>query len=96
MAKITITPESLRNRASSLGNQNQTHRDTYSRINSLIQNLVSEWTGEAQTAFLMAFEGNKPTFEKFGTDIDSFVKLMNDAANRMEQTDQDLKSKMAI
>jgi WXG100 family type VII secretion target len=65
-------------------------------MEGLVRNLISEWTGEAQTAFLQTFEGNKPSFEKFGTDIDTFARLMDDSANRMEQTDQELKSKMVI
>ena len=96
MANIKVTPESLRTQAQSLNKFNDTHRQTYHSMDSLVHNLVSEWTGEAQAAFLSTFEGNRASFEKFGTDIDTFVKLMNDTANRMEQTDQELKSKMAI
>jgi WXG100 family type VII secretion target len=96
MANIKITPESLRTRAATLGNQNQTHREAYGKMDSLVHNLVGEWTGEAQSAFLATFEGNKSSFEKFGTDIEKFVQLMKNTADRMEQTDQDLKAKMAI
>ncbi|MDR2180684.1 MAG: WXG100 family type VII secretion target [Synergistaceae bacterium] len=96
MTTIKITPESLREQANILRKHNERHRGAYDNIDSLVHNLVSEWTGEAQAAFLTTFEGNKVSFEKFGTDIDTFVRLMDDTANRMEQTDQELKSKMAI
>jgi WXG100 family type VII secretion target len=96
MANIKVTPESLRTQSNALRKYNDTHRQTYGSMDSLVHNLVSEWTGEAQNAFLATFEGNKASFEKFGTDIDTFAKLMDDTANRMEQTDQELKSKMAI
>jgi WXG100 family type VII secretion target len=96
MANIKITPESLRTHATTLQKQNETHRDAYGRMDSLVHNLTAEWTGEAQSAFLSTFEGNRASFEKFGTDIDAFVRLMNEAANRMEQTDQELKAKMAV
>lgn len=96
MASIKITPENLREEATTLRKHNETHREAYTGMDSLIHNLVSEWTGEAQNAFLATFEGNKASFEKFGTDIDAFAKLMDDTANRMEQTDQELKAKMAI
>jgi WXG100 family type VII secretion target len=96
MASIKITPEKLREEAVTLRRRNDTHRDAYSRMDSLVHNLVSEWTGEAQAAFVEIFDGNKVSLEKFGTDIEAFAKLMDNAANRMEQTDQDLKAKMAI
>jgi WXG100 family type VII secretion target len=96
MASIKITPDSLRDHANTLHKQNEAHRDAYGRVDALVHNLVNEWTGEAQAAFLSTFEGNKPAFEKFGTDIDAFEKLMRDAADRMEQTDQELKAKMAV
>lgn len=96
MASIKITPENLREEATTLRKHNETHRQAYANMDSLVHNLVSEWTGEAQTAFVETFDGNKVSFEKFGTDIDAFAKLMDDSANRMEQTDQELKAKMAI
>ncbi|MDR2175045.1 MAG: WXG100 family type VII secretion target [Synergistaceae bacterium] len=96
MANIKITPESLRTHATTLRKHNETHRQAYASMDSLVHNLASEWTGEAQTAFLATFDGNKPSFEKFGIDIDAFAKLMDDSANRMEQTDQEIKAKMTL
>ena len=96
MANIKVTPESLRSHATTLRKHNERHRQTYGSMDSLVHNLVGEWTGEAQSAFLSTFEGNRASFEKFGTDIDTFAKLMDDTANHMEQTDQELKAKMAI
>jgi WXG100 family type VII secretion target len=96
MAEIKITPDSLRSQAQSLRTQNQEHRDAYGRMDALVHNLVTGWTGEAQSAFIATFEGNKSAFAKFATDIDAFAKMLDDAANRMEQADQDLKAKMAI
>jgi WXG100 family type VII secretion target len=96
MASIKITPENLRIEANELRKRNERHRQAYGNMDSLVHNLVSEWTGEAQAAFIATFEGNKSSFEKFAADIDAFAKLMDDAANRMEQTDRELKGKMAI
>jgi WXG100 family type VII secretion target len=96
MASIKITPESLRERATTLSGYNETHRGAYGQMDTLVHNLVSEWTGEAQAAFLATFEGNKSSFDKFGTDIDAFVQLMKNTADHMEQTDQAIKAKMTL
>jgi WXG100 family type VII secretion target len=96
MADIKITPESLRSQSQTLRKYNEEHRGAYGQMDTLVHDLVNEWTGEAQSAFLATFEGNKSSFEKFAADIDTFAKLLDDAANRMEQADQELKAKMAI
>jgi WXG100 family type VII secretion target len=96
MVSIKITPNSLRDNANTLRKYNGNHRDAYSKMDSLVHNLASEWTGEAQTAFIASFDGNKQSFAKFGTDVDAFAKLMDDSANRMEQTDQEIKAKMTL
>ena len=64
-------------------------------MDAQVHNLVSEWTGEAQSAFIATFEGNRASFEKFGANIETFAQLMDEAANRMEQADQELRAKMA-
>ena len=96
MANIKITPESLRSQAQSLRKYNEEHRQAYGQMDAHVHNLVTEWTGAAQSAFIATFEGNRSSFEKFAVDIDAFAKMMDDAAARMEQTDQELKAKMAI
>ncbi|MDR1132515.1 MAG: WXG100 family type VII secretion target [Synergistaceae bacterium] len=96
MANIQISPESLRSQAQTLRKYNEEHRAVYGQMDAQVHNLVSQWTGEAQSAFLATFEGNRSSFEKFAADIDAFAKMMDDAATRMEQADQELKAKMAI
>jgi WXG100 family type VII secretion target len=96
MANIKVTPESLRSQAQTLRKYNEEHRGAYAQMDAHVHNLVSEWTGEAQSAFIATFEGNKSSFQKFSTDIETFAKLLDDTANRMEQADQELKAKMAI
>jgi WXG100 family type VII secretion target len=96
MADIKVTPESLRSQAQSLRKYNDEHRESYGQMDVLVHNLVTEWTGEAQSAFIATFDGNKSSFEKFAADIDAFARMLDEAANRMEQADQELKAKMAV
>jgi WXG100 family type VII secretion target len=96
MANIQITPESLRSQAQTLRKFNEEHRSVYGQMDSQVHSLVFDWTGEAQSAFIATFEGNRASFEKFAENIETFAKLMDDTANRMEQADQDLKANMAV
>ena len=96
MANIQITPESLRTQAQTLRKYNEEHKTDYGQMDTQVHNLVAEWTGEAQSAFIATFEGNRASFEKFAANIDTFARLMDEAANRLEQADQELRAKMAI
>jgi WXG100 family type VII secretion target len=96
MANIQITPDSLRSQAQSLRTHNETHREAYGKMDTLVHTLIDEWTGDAQTAFIAAFEGKRSSFLKFAADIDTFAKLLDDTASRMEQADQEMKAKMTV
>jgi WXG100 family type VII secretion target len=95
MSTIKVTPQSLRDRAKELQKYNQQHNDSYKSIDSMVHNLVMEFTGEAQTAFINSFDSKKATFEQFSTEMENFAAFLNKVAGRMEQTDQDLKSQMS-
>ncbi|MDR2180685.1 MAG: WXG100 family type VII secretion target [Synergistaceae bacterium] len=96
MADIKVTPESLRSQAHTLRKYRDEHQSAYNDMDMQVHSLVQEWTGQAQSAFITTFEGNRASFEKFALDVEGFAKMMDEVANRMEQADEELKSKMAI
>ena len=96
MATITITPDNLETQAGELLKFKQQHDDAYKQIDSLVHNLVAEWTGEAQTAFINSFDSKKATFTQFGVDMENFANLMKKAAERMRAADTELKSQMNV
>jgi WXG100 family type VII secretion target len=96
MALIKVTPESLREQASQLRSYDQEHNDVYGRMQKLVENITTAWEGEAQAAFRSAFDGKKSEFQKFSTDILAFAALMDKAAEKMAQTEAELKSSMTV
>jgi WXG100 family type VII secretion target len=96
MALIKVTPETLHEQAGQLRNFDQEHNDAYLKMQKLVENITTVWEGEAQTAFRNSFDGKRSEFQKFSTDIQAFAKLMDSAADKMAQTEAELKSSMAV
>ena len=96
MAVIQITPGDLRGEAQRLENFNTNIGETYREMENLVNNLVNEWKGEAQSAFKESFLGYRPQFDRFKQDIDNFAQLMINAANTLEQTDNELRGRMNV
>ena len=96
MPKIKITPETLDDRARELQKLKDQHNQVYAQITKLVNNVVDIWEGDAQTAFRNTFQQRDPVFKKFAEDADAFAKLMNMAAQRMRETEAELKSKMKV
>jgi WXG100 family type VII secretion target len=96
MALIKVTPETLREQAKQLRTYDQEHNDAYGKMQKLVENITAVWEGEAQTAFRNAFDGKRSEFQKFSTDILAFASLMENAAEKMAQTEAELKSSMTV
>ncbi|MDR0647897.1 MAG: WXG100 family type VII secretion target [Synergistaceae bacterium] len=96
MALIKVTPETLHEQAKQLISYDQEHNDAYAKMQKLVENITTVWEGEAQTAFRSSFDAKRSEFQKFSTDIQAFAKLMDNAADKMAQTEAELKSSMTV
>jgi len=94
MARIKVTPSSLREQAQNLSNLRVRHDDVYAQIKTLVNNLATEWEGSANVAFASSFTENDPHFRRFATDIDSFVERMRRAATDLETAESQVARNM--
>ena len=87
MPKIMLRPEVLRHRATEIvqcmDDQTQIVRD----VSMLIEDIVADWHGEAQKAFVGAFENARPVYEKFAPDLKNFEEFLRRYAAVMEYHD---------
>ncbi|MBR1418043.1 MAG: WXG100 family type VII secretion target [Synergistaceae bacterium] len=81
--RIVVTPETLEQRSNELKKAQETQRQSFDTVKSLIDNLVSGWEGEAQQAFMNSYNNNKKTFDEFIVDMGNFAKFMYDFAAAM-------------
>lgn len=93
MALIKITPESLEQQAKTLRSQKTEHEQVYAKIKQLVEALVSEWQGEAQTAFVNSFHNKEAVFKQFAEEMENFALFMDQAAQKMRATEEELKGR---
>ena len=87
MARIVITPETLRGKAGELRGLRGEHESVMSRITNLVNGLSDQWSGEAQQSFLQNYQGMQPTFQRFIEILDGYARLMDTAATELESAD---------
>jgi len=94
MANIKVTPELLESEAARLGQFISTHDSNLQSIKVLVDNLKTEWTGEAQDAFYAQFQAQDQVFRNFHDMLEKFQSLMKVTARTMRDTDQGLQSQI--
>ena len=94
MALIQVTPELLMGKATELRALKGQHDDIMARVTLLVMSLNEIWKGEAQRSFITKYEGMKPTLDKYSETLEGYAKLMETAANKMQETDTSLAGAM--
>ncbi|MEE0842758.1 MAG: WXG100 family type VII secretion target [Ruminococcus sp.] len=94
MALIQVTPDLLNGKANELRGYKDQHDDAMAKMRALIMGLNEVWKGDAQDAFLAKYEGMQSTFTNFSQMLEDYAKLMDTAAQRMQETDQSLSTTM--
>ncbi|MDO4809034.1 MAG: WXG100 family type VII secretion target [Eubacteriales bacterium] len=94
MALIQVTPDLLNGKAGELRTYKAQHDEAMSKMRTLIMGLNEIWKGEAQDAFVAKYESMQSTFTNFSQMLEDYAKLMDTAAQRLQETDQTLQSTM--
>lgn len=94
MALIQVTPDLLNGKANELRGLKSQHDEAMSKMRTLIMGLNEVWKGDAQDAFVAKYESMQSTFTSFSQMLEDYAKLMNTAAQRLQETDQTLQSTM--
>ncbi len=94
MALIQVTPDLLNSKANELRGLKSQHDEAMSKMRTLIQGLNEVWKGDAQDAFLAKYESMQSTFTNFSQMLEEYAKLMNTAAQKLQETDQSLQTTM--
>lgn len=84
MAEIRVTPQQLKDKASTLETLNKTFRSKVETMVGYESQLASMWEGEAQAAFRKAFNDDRKKWTSFADNIDRYVQALRDDAQRYE------------
>lgn len=94
MSTIQMDTAKLRSQANQLKKYRENHMQTMNKLSKLISSLNDVWKGEAQDAFVAKYQSMKPSFRDLHDFLYDYAKLMKKAADEMERTDTELKSKI--
>ena len=94
MSEIKIIPEDLRDAADFITTTGQDLMDEVKNIKTLIENVVADWSGLAQSSFVDSFENDMyPVLnETMPTVLEGLAEQMKGAADALEQTDEAIAS----
>jgi WXG100 family type VII secretion target len=88
--QIRMTPEAMRGRATEVRTQGENFQDTIHKMQTIINELQTEWEGNASRAFAGQFDRLKPSFNEMRQLIDDIGTQLDATANAVEQLDQDI------
>jgi len=91
--QIRMTPEQMRQRAGEVRYQGESYQEVINRMQGIINELQTEWEGQASRAFADQFERLKPSFNDMRRLIDDIGQQLDSTANAVEQMDQDIASR---
>lgn len=87
MAVIQVTPEHLNAEAERLRQYKAQHDEEMDKLRLLVQSTNAVWSGEAQSAYVSAFESADYLIRGVGQLLEAYAALMQSAATQMQQAD---------
>ena len=97
MPEILLTPELLNSEAEKMSQQKTLMQETVSKVQNSVNQLVSEWHGKTQEAFVNSINEKKAVFDKFAeNDMGPFVAFLKGYASSMEQADSTAPSRITV
>jgi len=88
-----MSPEQMRSRAGEVRQQGETFQEVINRMGNIINELQSEWEGQASQAFAQQFDRLRPSFNEMRQLVDDIGTQLNGTANAVEQLDQEIASR---
>ncbi len=90
--QIRMTPDTMRARANEYRGEADTVNQVICKMDSLLQQLQSEWEGSASESYAERYQELKPGFQKAEELIREIASALDSTANIVEETDQNIAS----
>lgn len=94
--QIRMTPETMRTRAGEYRTQSQNVEDVIGKMDTLLENLMSEWEGAASEAYATKFGELRPSFVAAKELIDDIATALEKTAEAVESTDSQIASQFSM
>ncbi|BAR07443.1 Virulence factor esxA [Scardovia inopinata] len=90
--QIRITPDQMRSRAGEYRGEANKVQEVISKMDSLLNQLQSEWEGQSSQAYSQRFAELRPGFVKAEDLINEIARSLDTTAQSLESTDQSIAS----
>jgi len=90
--QIRITPDVMRQRAGQYRSEADEVNGVIARMDNLLNNLQSEWEGQASQSYAQRYAELKPGFQKAEELITEIAQALDSVATQLEQTDSSIAS----
>lgn len=94
--QIRMTPDTMRTRANEYRTESQNVSDVISKMDSLLNTLLTEWEGSAAEAYAAKFEELRPSFVAARELIDDIALALDKTAEAVETTDSQIASQFSM
>ena len=91
--QIRMTPDQMRKRSAEVRGQGEAFQDVINRMQNVINELQTEWEGQASRAFYDQFNRLKPAFNDMRQLIADIGTQLDGTANAVENLDQEIASR---
>ncbi|MBQ8975025.1 MAG: WXG100 family type VII secretion target [Oscillospiraceae bacterium] len=88
--QIRITPDQMRTRAAEYTRQANAVQDVINNMDRLLNQLKSEWEGNASNAYADRFQQLRPSFVNAKNLIDEISAALKATAQTLEETDNSI------
>lgn len=94
--QIRMTPDTMRARAGEYRVESQNVEDVISKMDSLLETLLTEWEGSASEAYAAKFEELRPSFVQAKELIDDIATALDKTAESVEATDNAIANQFSM
>ncbi|MCY9019981.1 WXG100 family type VII secretion target [Priestia aryabhattai] len=91
---IRVTPAELRDMAGRYNNEGGQVQELVSRLDTMKNQLQDMWEGASSEAFAAQYEELKPSFVEMSNLLTKIAKQLDDSANVLEDTDNQIASQI--
>jgi len=96
MSQIRMTPDRMRSRAGEVTAQGQSFQEVIQRMRGIINELQTEWEGQASRQFAAQFESLQPSFNSMQRLFEDLSLQLARTADAVEQMDSEIASKFKV
>jgi WXG100 family type VII secretion target len=93
MSQIRMSPELMRTRSSEVHGQGQMFNEVIQKMRGIINELQTEWEGNASRQFAAQFESLQPSFNSMHRLFEDLSKQLSETARVVEEMDATIASK---